>query len=145
RDRPVTMTRFPDGIHGQKFYQKSPKNYAPPCVQRFTAFSERNNADDEYFVCNNVATLVWLAQVADLELHVTHTRITTEPDAPELSPGLSGSLDAVLRSPLNYPDFLVIDLDPYIYSGMETRGAEPELNRAGFARACEVAELFRSL
>jgi bifunctional non-homologous end joining protein LigD len=145
RDRPVTMTRFPDGIKGQKFYQKSPKNYAPPFVERFVAFSEHNNADDEYFVCNNVATLVWLAQVADLELHVTHTRITAQPDAPQLRTIFSGSLRKVEHSSLNYPDYLVIDLDPYIYSGTEPRGAEPELNREGFRRACEAAIWFREL
>ncbi|MDQ3811026.1 MAG: non-homologous end-joining DNA ligase [Chloroflexota bacterium] len=145
RDRPVTMTRFPDGIGGQKFYQKSPKETAPPFVQRFMSFSEHNNADDEYFVCNNVATLVWLSQLADLELHVTHTRISNEPDAPRLPTSFTGSVERIERSTLNYPDFLVVDLDPYIYSGAEPRGAEPELNRPGFARAVEVARWFREL
>lgn len=40
---------------------------------------------------------------------------------------------------LNFPDFVIFDLDPYIYSGKEKSGEEPELNRAGFARTCEVA------
>ena len=145
RDRPVTMTRFPNGIHSPRFYQKSPKEGTPPFVQRFTAFSEDNNADVEYFVCNNVGTLVWLAQVADLELHVTHTRIVAEPDAPWLSTSLTGSVEQVERSTLNYPDFLVTDLDPYIYSGKERPGAEPELNPEGFARACEVAHWYRDM
>jgi bifunctional non-homologous end joining protein LigD len=74
RDRPVTMTRFPNGIHGPRFYQKSPKESAPAFVHRFRAYFEHNKADGEYFVCNNAATLVWLAQLADLELHVSHTR-----------------------------------------------------------------------
>jgi bifunctional non-homologous end joining protein LigD len=145
RDRPVTMTRFPNGIHSPRFYQKSPKEGTPPFVQRFTSFSEDNNADVEYFVCNNVATLVWLAQVADLELHVTHTRIVAEPDAPWLSTTFTGSVEQVERSTLNYPDFLVTDLDPYIYSGKERPGAEPELNPEGFARACEVAGWYRDM
>jgi bifunctional non-homologous end joining protein LigD len=145
RDRPVTMTRFPDGIHGPRFYQKSPKESAPPFVQRFVSFSEHNNADDEYFVCNNTATLVWLAQLADIELHVTHTRITNMPDAPHLETVFSGSAEQLQRSTLNYPDFLVIDLDPYIYSGKEPAGAEPELNEEGFVRAREVAHWFREL
>ena len=145
RDRPVTMTRFPNGIHSPRFYQKSPKEGTPPFVERFTSFSEDNNADVEYFVCNNVATLVWLAQVADLELHVTHTRIVTEPDAPSLSTRFTGSVEQVERSPLNYPDFLVTDLDPYIYSGKERPGGEPELNPEGFVRACEVARWYRDM
>jgi bifunctional non-homologous end joining protein LigD len=145
RDRPVTMTRYPNGIRGKRFYQKSPKETAPAFVQRFVSFSERNNADDEYFVCNNLATLVWLAQIGDLELHVTHTRITAEPDAPDLATAFAGSLEVVERSTLNYPDYLVTDLDPYIYSGKERAGDEPELNREGFARAVQVARWYREL
>jgi bifunctional non-homologous end joining protein LigD len=39
----------------------------------------------------------------------------------------------------SYPDFVVFDLDPYIYSGKEAAGAEPELNPAAFRRTCQVA------
>jgi bifunctional non-homologous end joining protein LigD len=139
------MRRYPDGIHGPKFYQKSPTESAPPFVQRFMAFSERINADDDYFVCNNAATLIWLAQLADIELHVTHTRITAEPDAPHLETVFTGSVEQLQRSALNYPDYLVVDLDPYIYSGKEKPGAEPELNEEGFSRARDVARWFREL
>lgn len=145
RDRPVTMTRFPDGIRGPKFYQKSLTETVPTFAERFVSYSEHNNADVEYFVCNNVATLIWLAQVADIELHVTHTRISNQPDAPSLSTDFRGSVAQVDRSTLNYPDFLVIDLDPYIYSGHERAGDEPELNPTGFAATCEVALWFREM
>ena len=145
KDRPVTMTRWPDGIRGQLFYQKSPGPGTPASVVRFKSFSEDNNADVEYFVCNNTATLVWLAQVADLELHVTHTRISSAPDAPSLSTHFTTNVSNVDASTLNYPDFLVTDLDPYIYSGNERAGAEPELNPEGFARACEVALWYREM
>ena len=145
KDRPVTMTRWPDGIRGQLFYQKSPKQGTPAFVERFTSFSEDNNADVEYFVCNNTATLIWLAQLADLELHVTHTRIVASPDAPSLSTQFTGNVGVVDVSTLNHPDFLVTDLDPYIYSGNEAHGAEPELNPEGFARACEVALWYREM
>jgi bifunctional non-homologous end joining protein LigD len=83
--------------------------------------------------------------LADLELHVTHTRITNEPDAPHLTTTFSGSLENIVRSTLNYPDFLVVDLDPYFYSGNEASGAEPELHPEGFAKAREVAYWFREL
>ncbi|MDQ6672288.1 MAG: non-homologous end-joining DNA ligase [Chloroflexota bacterium] len=145
RDRPVTMTRYPNGVDGPKFYQKSPKESAPSFVERFVAFSEHNNADDEYFVCNNAATLIWLAQLGDLELHVTHTRIAQAPDASPLATTFNQSLERIQRSTLNYPDFLVVDLDPYLYSGKEAPGAEPELHAEGFARAREVAYWFREL
>jgi bifunctional non-homologous end joining protein LigD len=42
-------------------------------------------------------------------------------------------------SVLNYPDYLVFDIDPYIYSGKEPKGAEPELNKKGFAMGKRVA------
>jgi bifunctional non-homologous end joining protein LigD len=139
------MTRWPDGIAGKLFYQKSPREGTPDFVERFVAFSEDNHADVEYFVCNNSATLIWLAQMADLELHVTHTRIVNTPDAVNLSTRFTRTVETVENSVLNYPDFLVTDLDPYIYSGNEARGAEPELNPEGFARACEVAMWYREM
>jgi len=145
RDRPVTMTRSPNGIHGQRFYQRSPHAGTPVFVQRFTAYSDDTRGDVEYFVCNNVSTLLWLAQLADLELHVTHTRIVATPDAPHLFTQFTGSVEQVERSTLNYPDFLVTDIDPYIYSGKEPPGAEPELNPEGFSRACEVAVWYREM
>jgi bifunctional non-homologous end joining protein LigD len=145
RNRPVTMIRFPDGIHTQRFFQKSPLQGTPAFVERFSSFSEDNNRDVEYFVCNNAATLIWLAQLADLELHVTHTRIVADPDAPDLSTRFTRSRKNVETSTLNYPDFLVTDLDPYIYSGREPQGAEPELNPEGFQRACEVALWYRDM
>jgi len=40
---------------------------------------------------------------------------------------------------LNYPDFIVFDLDPYIYAGSEAKGDEPALNKKAFAKTCEVA------
>ena len=43
------------------------------------------------------------------------------------------------QSVLNYPDFVVFDLDPYLYSGKEARGAEPELHPEGFAATCQAA------
>jgi bifunctional non-homologous end joining protein LigD len=142
-DRPVTMRRFPMGLTGKRFYIRSPQEWAPAFVQRFRAFTENSQTDEEYFVCSNTATLVWLGQLGNLELHVAHTRVGAKPDAPHLGTTFVGSLAEVERSTLNYPDLLVIDLDPYIYSGNEPKGAEPELNPEGFSRAVEVALWFR--
>jgi bifunctional non-homologous end joining protein LigD len=44
---------------------------------------------------------------------------------------------------LNFPDFIIFDLDPYIYSGQETKGQEPEYNYKGFRAAVEVAYLLK--
>jgi bifunctional non-homologous end joining protein LigD len=51
----------------------------------------------------------------------------------------------MLGSVLNYPDFVVFDLDPYLYSGQEARGAEPELHPKGFEATCEVALWLKEL
>jgi bifunctional non-homologous end joining protein LigD len=46
---------------------------------------------------------------------------------------------------LNYPDYVVFDIDPYIYSGKEPPGAEPELSTAAFEKGKEVAFRLREL
>jgi bifunctional non-homologous end joining protein LigD len=145
RDRPVTMRRFPTGLLGKKFYERAPGPWAPPFVERFTAYTEKSQGNEEYFVCNNAATLVWLGQVSNLELHVAHTRVGRGPDAPGLGTDFAGSLAGLKASTLNYPDLLVTDLDPYIYSGKERPGQEPELNRKAFTRVIEVARWYREL
>jgi bifunctional non-homologous end joining protein LigD len=145
RDRPVTMRRFPMGLLGKKFYERAAGPWAPPFVERFRAFTENSQTDEEYFVCNNTATLVWLGQVSNLELHVAHTRVAPGPDAPGLGTTFTGSIERLKRSTFNYPDLLVTDLDPYIYSGKEHGGQEPELNRKAFARVVDVARWYREL
>jgi bifunctional non-homologous end joining protein LigD len=90
-------------------------------------------------VCNNLPTLLWLGQVANVELHPWQSRITAEPDAHGLSQTFSGSLAALEASVVNYPDFMVFDLDPYLYAGTEAPGGEPRLHRAGFVHTAEAA------
>jgi bifunctional non-homologous end joining protein LigD len=67
------------------------------------------------------------------------------PDAPDAGTDYASSLKALEASVLNYPDYLVFDIDPYIYSGKEPPGAEPELNRRGFAVGRRVAFWLREL
>jgi bifunctional non-homologous end joining protein LigD len=74
-----------------------------------------------------------------LELHSWYSRTGPEPDGHHLSSDFTGSITSLDDSLLNYPDFMVFDLDPYIYSGNEAKGAEPELNRAAHMKTCEVA------
>ena len=129
KDRPLTLSRYPDGIHGEHFYQKHWGHPVPDFVQKVN-ISEEKGSMREYLVCNNLASLLWLGQLANIEFHTWFSRISAGPDMAE-----GQSTDYLL----DYPDFIIFDLDPYIYSGQEPSGAEPELNRAGFARACEVA------
>ena len=139
RDRPLTLTRYPDGIHGQSFYQKRWEHDLPAFVETVKLFSSHNEGDVEYMTVNNVPTVIWLAQLADLELHPWLSRIVQTPDATHQTTAFTGSSESIRGSVLNFPDFIVFDLDPYIYSGKEKRGDEPELNRQAFAKSVEVA------
>ena len=80
---------------------------------------------------------MWLGQGADIEFHTWYSRVDARPD-------LAAGESAVDRI-LDYPDFIVIDVDPYIYSGNEKPGDEPEFNRAAFDKACEVSLWLKEL
>jgi bifunctional non-homologous end joining protein LigD len=101
--------------------------------------------DQEFIVCNNLATLLWTGQIANLALHTSLARIDPAPDALDRPAVFSGSQEAVEASVLNYPDFVLFDLDPYIYAGHEPPGAEPEVNRVGYRKTCEVALWLKEL
>src|SRR5439155_12762490 len=122
RDRPLSLIRFPDGIHGERFFQKHWEHNLPDYVDTVEIYAEHNDADGEFMLCNNLPTLIWLGQVAALELHTWYSRTTPEPDGHHLSSDFTGSVETLEDSLLNYPDFVVFDLDPYIYSGNEAKG-----------------------
>lgn len=139
RDRPLTLVRFPNGITGKSFYQKHWEQTLPAYVDTVLLFSDHNKGDGEYLLVNNLATLLWLGQIADIELHTWYSRVNPAGDAERLPTTFAGSLENMQQSVLNFPDFVVFDLDPYLYSGKEARGAEPELHAEGFAATSEVA------
>jgi bifunctional non-homologous end joining protein LigD len=139
RDRPLTLVRYPNGITGQHFYQKHWEQPLGSYVQTVRLYSDQNKGDGEYLLGNNLPTLLWLAQVADIELHTWYSRVDPSGDAEGTPTTFAGSLENMRQSVLNYPDFVVFDLDPYLYSGKEARGAEPELHAQGFAATSKVA------
>jgi bifunctional non-homologous end joining protein LigD len=139
------MIRFPEGIHGERFFQKHWSQAKPDYVDSVTVFSEHKDERHDYVVANNLPTLLWLGQVGTLEFHVWHSRYTPGPDTPAQTEDFSSSIEALESSVLNYPDYLVFDIDPYIYSGKEAKGAEPELNKKGFAMGRRVAFWLREL
>ena len=145
KDRPLTMIRMPAGIHGERFYQKHWEQALPGFVDTVAIFSEHRGENDRYILVNNLPTLLWLGQNGTLELHVWHSRANAQADAAGAGTDYASSLAALERSALNYPDFLVFDIDPYIYSGKEAKGAEPELNEKGFATGRRVAFWLRAL
>ncbi len=144
-DRPLTMIRMPDGIRGQRFYQKHWAQQRPPFVETITVFSGHKDEKHDYLLCNNLPTLLWLAQSGTLEFHVWHSRALPGPDSPVTATDYSSSLAALESSILNYPDYVVFDIDPYIYSGKEAPGDEPELNTVAFEKGKEVAFKLREL
>ena len=132
KDRPLSLSRFPNGIEGEHFFQK---HYSPlPEFVETVALSSHDTPEQEYLLCNNLATLLWLGQIADIELHTWFSRITPGPDF-LIKPKRPAKADYYT----DYPDFLIFDIDPYIYSGKEATGEEPELNRAAFTKTCGVA------
>ena len=139
RDRPLTLTRYPNGIDGKRFFQKHWDSAKPDFVETVRLYSSHNEGDQEYILCNNLPTVLWLGQVAGLELHTWYSRIDPTPDAGHLTTRFTGTAKNIDGSTLNHPDFIIFDLDPYIYSGREAKGDEPALNRKAFTKTCEVA------
>ena len=90
RDRPLTRVRFPDGVEGQRFYEKRAPNHTPDWVR--TAPIEMGRVGTlDFVVCDDRATLIWLAQLAALELHPSLS-LAGDPDKPtviafDLDPG----------------------------------------------------------
>jgi bifunctional non-homologous end joining protein LigD len=144
-DRPLTMIRMPDGIRGQRFFQKHWEQERPAFVDAITVYSGHKDESHEYLVCGNLATLLWLAQSGTLEFHVWHSRAKTGPDAASKKTDYAASLESLEASVLNFPDYVLFDIDPYIYSGKEATGAEPELNTVAFEKGKEVAFWLREL
>jgi bifunctional non-homologous end joining protein LigD len=90
RDRPLSLKRYPNGITGQFFFQKDAEDKVPDWVRLEPIFSEHNQDKIHYIICNDRATLVYLANLACIDQNPWMSRI--------------GSLD--------HPDFALIDLDP---------------------------------
>ena len=144
-DRPLTMIRMPDGIGGQRFFQKHWEQERPAFVESIKVYSGTKDESHEYLLCQNLPTLLWLGQSGTLEFHIWHSRAKVGLDSVSKETDYDASLESLEASVLNYPDYVVFDLDPYIYSGQEKKGAEPELNTIAFEKGKEVAFWLREL
>ncbi|MDQ3848486.1 MAG: non-homologous end-joining DNA ligase [Thermoproteota archaeon] len=141
RDRPLSLKRYPDGILGKSFYHKNWIQNTPDYVKTITVFSESRNDIINYLICNNKDTLLWLANLGCIEMHSWYSRVHDFGacrKAAASNRSSSSTLDE-LKCGLNIPDFIVFDLDPYIYSGKEQQGEEPEYNLKGFNVTVDVA------
>jgi bifunctional non-homologous end joining protein LigD len=74
-NRPVVTTRYPDGIGQDGFYEKDAPKGTPPWVKTFRRYSETAKRNIDYVVCNNLDTLLWLANLAALEIHIPLSRM----------------------------------------------------------------------
>lgn len=70
KNRPVTMKRFPEGVFGEFFYEKDAPNFTPSWVKTFPVPRRvSGQADIRYILINDLPTLVWVANLANLEIH----------------------------------------------------------------------------
>jgi bifunctional non-homologous end joining protein LigD len=90
RDRPLTLVRAPDGVDGERYFQKATPAYAPPWVRTVRIPAPSAKRDVDYVVCDDPATLAWLGNQASLEFHPAPVRADR----------------------LDRPDLLVVDIDP---------------------------------
>ena len=74
KDRPLTMKRYPDGVQGEFFYEKNCPEHRPKWVQTAQVWSESNDRMMNYCLVQDLPTLVWAANLADLELHTSLSR-----------------------------------------------------------------------
>ena len=90
RDRLLVLTRFPDGIEGKSFFQKDAPSFAPGWVRLERVWSESAQREIDYFVAGDVESLLYVANLGTIPLHVWGSRITD----------------------LAHPDWCILDLDP---------------------------------
>jgi bifunctional non-homologous end joining protein LigD len=89
-DRPLVMTRYPDGIEGKSFFQKDAPPYAPDWFRRVTLWSEGSERELSYFVAEDLESLLYVINLGTIPLHIWSSRIET----------------------LAQPDWCILDLDP---------------------------------
>jgi bifunctional non-homologous end joining protein LigD len=90
KDRPVVLTRYPDGINGKSFFQKDAPSFVPDWIRTERMWSEQAEREVDYFVCNDEAALLYLVNLGTIPLHVWGSR----------------------TSKIERPDWCILDLDP---------------------------------
>jgi bifunctional non-homologous end joining protein LigD len=71
KNRPLTLKRYPEGVEQDFFYEKKCPSHRPGWVRTAAVWSEGNQADIHFCLVNDVASLIWAANLADLELHTS--------------------------------------------------------------------------
>ena len=100
-DRPLTLKRYPDGVEGEAFFAKHAPGHRPDWIRTVRVNSRSSRARGEivdYLVVDDLPALIWVANLAGLELHTPMWRLPGVAEVPE--------------GPEREPDLLVFDLDP---------------------------------
>lgn len=74
KDRPLTLKRYPNGVEGMFFYEKNCPSHRPDWVKTAKVWSHGNQRDMHYCLAQDLPTLVWAANLADIELHTSLAR-----------------------------------------------------------------------
>jgi bifunctional non-homologous end joining protein LigD len=90
RDRPLTLVRGPDGVDGERYFQKAASPYRPKWIRTVRIPAPSAKRDVDYLVCDDAPTLAWLGNQATLEFHPAPVRTDR----------------------LDRPDLLTVDIDP---------------------------------
>jgi bifunctional non-homologous end joining protein LigD len=122
-NRPVTMHRFPEGIGGEGFFEKDAPAGTPDYVEIFNHWSETAEREVHFVLCNNLDTLIWIANLASLEIHTTLSTSTSY-NSPDL---LLFDIDP--EPPLTFDD--VIDVARVVKDHLEARGIQPFVKTSG--------------
>jgi bifunctional non-homologous end joining protein LigD len=113
RDRPLGFVQYPKGLGTQRKFNRHWLGVIPEWIRRVEIFSIDKREATEHLIIEDLPSLLWFAQISVFELHPWYSRVTLERG---LGEDFSSSEAAIDASVLNYPDFLVIDLDPNIAS-----------------------------
>ncbi len=152
-DRPLTLKRYPNGVEGEFFYEKRCPRHRPDWVATSPVWQGRGGTRIEFCLANDLPTLVWAANLANLELHTSLSRAPRPPEptilAFDLDPGEGAGLRACAEVALIVRDLLAVQgLEAWpktsgskglqLYVPLNTPGVTYDETK-GFARA--VAEL----
>jgi bifunctional non-homologous end joining protein LigD len=116
--RPLTLKRYPDGVEGPHFYEKQCPSHRPEWVQTAAIWSRHNKRNIDFCLVNDLPTLVWAANLADIELH-TSLSLAAAIERPatmvfDLDPGPPANIIACCRVALHLRDlFAQVELETF--------------------------------
>lgn len=120
KDRPQSLNRFPNGIHGESFFHKDMDvKKIPSWLKTYATRTESNNENIDYLLCNDKATLLYMANLGCIEINPWNSTIKH----------------------VENPDWMVIDLDPekidfkeVIKAALEVKNVFDEINVASYCK-----------